>query len=470
MNRGIVMIAMGSEYEKLAAATIRASLPNISVPLTIIFNTNTPVGDWVGLDKINKIVIPINTDSNREIKVQLYRYTPYDKTLYIDVDSVIRRPGIEKIFDRLLTDHIVFQQHNRWEPFKKYYDIYRRAMKQFDCHLPINIMIGGFFAFRKTSDTRRFFDLWLEYWEDFGRGRDMPPLACAIQNSGIRHSIITRQTDKLFSFGFDSECIAIHRMKRDDLRFFNIPEHIQNKPFDKGNNCDWTPVYFESSQNEWLIKKTNIELQDKRERAYIHHYFSYLRCGGKRVLDLGCGFGQFLLVCRRYGNGVVGIVPPLEKYKSKRNIDNSDSLDYELFCRERLEKNRIKWVECDIEKTDELRNVTQGEKFDVINCKHAINLIFRKHFDFKRDISQYKNDGVWIIDNSFRSTMNLFFDIIRERLNNEGVLFIASLNSVNVIDYSREMISIGNSHEFDVEIFRDGHNHKFTLKNNGSSK
>ena len=455
------MIAMGEEYERLASETLKISIKNISIPITVIFNTDKYAGDWNGLETVNKIIVHCDTDMNREIKTQLYRYTPYAETLYIDADSIIVKKGIEGIFEKLKENHIVFQRHKRWEKFQRYYEIYRRAMKQFDCSVPIDITIGGFFAFRKTSDTERFFDLWYEYWQDFGCGRDMPPMACAVQNSGIKYSIITRQDDKYFSFGIDENCIAVHRLAGDDLLKYGVHQHKQNKPFD-GNRLDWSMVYFDIHQNEWLVKKTNIQLQDKRERKYIYNYMPDLRKGKKDVLDIGCGFGQFLLVCRRYGNKTVGIIPPLNNYEKKIGLNNSDSLDYELFCRERLQKNRISFIECDFSKAIEEKTMPlNGSKFDVINCKHAINLILRKCFNFNGPLNEYKNNGSWIIDDYFYHTIGNMFDLVNNYLKDGGIFFIASLNSSNAKKYSEILKEIALEKGFSTETFRDDHNHLF---------
>jgi SAM-dependent methyltransferase len=461
-KRGIVMIAMGEEYERLASETLQHSIRNVEIPVTVIFNRENYTGDWSGLELINKVFVNCETNKNREIKTQLYEYTPYEETLYMDVDAVIHKKGIEKVFDKLKTAHIVFQRHFEWVKYKKYYDIYRRAMNMFDCQLPIDVMIGGFFAFRKTSDVKTFFDLWLEYWEDFGSGRDMPPLACAVQNSGINYNTITRQDDKFFSFGMDYECVAIHRVHGDDLKYFGIKPHKQNKPFDVGCREDWNMVYFNFHQNKWLEKKVNVELQNKREHKYIQKYMPFLREGGKQILDIGCGFGQFCLICRRYGNTAIGIMPPLEKYETKQGINNSDSFDYELYSRDRMKKNRIPFIECDFSEAVKKNNFPVFEKrFDVINCKHAINLILREHFDFKKEMNIYDNLGEWILSESLKKEIVSIFVYVDSILNDNGMFILASLNSTNAKDYSDFIQEAAMSVGFDCQVFNENRTHVF---------
>jgi SAM-dependent methyltransferase len=434
-KRGIVYIAFGQNYCDLAANTIEISRKHTELPITVI--TNIPdekrSGKWLKIPDVSFLYLPYETNENRVVKTQLYKYTPYDITLYIDTDAIIQKPGIERVFEGLKTNHIVLQRHTRWEKFKKYYEIYRRAAKQFDCSLPLDIFIGGFFCFRKTVDVERFFDLWFEYWEDFGMGRDMPPLACAVQNSGINYSVVTKNEDKLFSFGIDSDCVAIHRVQKNDLAKFNIPAHKQNKPFDVNKRTDWTQVYFDFKENPWLEKKVNTQLADKRERKYILNYIPEIRNGSLDILDIGAGFGQFLLCCRRYGNKAIGILPPLTRYEGKIGINNSDSLEYELYSRDRIARNKLEMIEQDFYLSIlEIKNPFQGRAFDVINCKHAINLIMRNHFTFPREMDKYKNDGLWIIDQALYDVYEKLFKLIDKMLKPEGIFCLSLLACKNI--------------------------------------
>lgn len=463
LTRGIVMIAMGAEYEKLAAATIRHSMLHTSLPFAVVFNNDTPAGDWSGLI-VHRIIVDCQTDKNRLIKTQLYKYTPYIQTMYMDVDAVIQASGIERVFDGLQNAPAVFQRHTTWSKFKKYYDIYRRAIIQFDSALPVDIMLGGFFAFNRDPRVAAFFDLWRNYWVSFGCGRDMPPLACAVKNSGLPYHTITCQVDKLFSFGYRGDCIAVHRVRGDDLqKKFNIPEHKQNKPFDIGHKDDWAMVYLDKLNNDWLKKKVDIVKQESRERRYINENLPKMLSGGLRVLDIGCGFGQFLYIARRYGNTCLGVMPPLEKYETKSGIPNSDSLEYELFCRERMEKIKVPFVECDIE--DVLYNegiFPVSGFFDVINCKHALNLMLRRCFDFGVDIANYDNKGAWILDDSFRATMRRFLTVVMDKLAIGGVFMLAALTATNTLEYSDEVVSIAGSMGLKIETLNRGLNHRFT--------
>lgn len=245
MNKGLVYISFGEEYDRLAAHTIAISKQHVSIPITVLTNVKVRHQKWQESPGINFIYIDVPTNDNREVKNQIYKYSPYDETLYVDCDSIIKRPGIEKIFDHLQNKDIVFQHHSLWIANKKYYRLYRDTAKKFGVSLPLQVVLGGFWAFRKSSEMIKFFDLWNQYWKDMGSGRDMPALACAIKNSGIPHSIVHKKEHKFFSFGIIADTIVVHRTHASDLHdYYGIPMYRQNKKFDEGHRDYWQMVSF----------------------------------------------------------------------------------------------------------------------------------------------------------------------------------------------------------------------------------
>ena len=99
MTQGIVIIAMGDEYEKLAAYTMAISSYYVKVPIAVLTNVKYRHEKWKDAQNIEFIYVDISTDSNREVKNQLYKYSPFGETIYLDCDSVITRYGIESVFD-----------------------------------------------------------------------------------------------------------------------------------------------------------------------------------------------------------------------------------------------------------------------------------------------------------------------------------------------------------------------------------
>jgi hypothetical protein len=247
-ERGICYIAFGENCDTIAAHTVALSAKNTSLPITVITNVEKCHPKWDKTQGINFIYVNMPIEKNREIKTQLYKYTPYDETLYIDCDSVIAKQGIEKIFDHFNGNDLILQAYGTrpWISENKFYRIYRDTAKKLDCHLPLNIYVGGIFVFRKSETTKKFFDTWNEYWNIMGCGRDMPSLACTMQKINIPFSTITKKDHRFFIFGDDPAYTIIHPLSLRLLSIkYGIPYLSFYKGFDKNYSYDWGLVYFD---------------------------------------------------------------------------------------------------------------------------------------------------------------------------------------------------------------------------------
>lgn len=245
MTKGLIYVAFGDEYLKLALSTIAYSRKFTDLPITVVYNSKSFMVSSMKLENVSFVYCGIPTDKNRAVKTSINSITPYDLTLYMDCDSVIQKKGIKKVFNLLGDADILLQRYSKWVEGKPYYNIYKNTALKTGATLPLDVFIGGFFCFRKNERTANFFNTWNKFWELNSSGRDMPSLACAVQKSYLFKNIITMNEHKMFSFGIDKKCVAVHRKRFDDLfRSFNIPIHKQNKQFDKKINNDWKLVQF----------------------------------------------------------------------------------------------------------------------------------------------------------------------------------------------------------------------------------
>lgn len=186
VSRGIVYVVFGKNYERLAVETIAINRRFTDLPFCVFTNIQSYNREhgWKGIKNVTFKEFPSMPDHmNRSIKTQIAKITPYSQTIYLDVDMALQNKGIEHVFDYLNgnTD-VVLNKYLRWEENDKILRIYKRAMKQFGCSLPLDVYNGAFIAFNKCQRVSEFFDLWHIYWIKFGMKREMPCLACAIQN------------------------------------------------------------------------------------------------------------------------------------------------------------------------------------------------------------------------------------------------------------------------------------------------
>jgi len=245
LSQGILYLAFGSEYLKLSLATLAHSRQFTDLPFHLI--SNLPVDyKWLDDNHVTTTLVDIPNDENRKVKTNLIEYTPFDRTLYLDCDSVINKPGIEQVFSFVDEHDIVLHKYINFRVGKKIFRIYKTAMINAGITLPLMVYSGAFVVFKQDNSSRRFFSEWNRHWSLNGCGRDMPSLACAAKTSGVDIREISKK-DGIFSvMGTEMNCIVVHRGLgiRSLKHLFGIENYQQNKPFDKGRRGDWSMVPF----------------------------------------------------------------------------------------------------------------------------------------------------------------------------------------------------------------------------------
>jgi len=73
---------------------------------------------------------------------------------------------------------------------------------------------------------------------------------------------------------------------------------------------EWERKFNKLLTDPFLKKKYNRKRRIQEKKDYINENCSSLKKGGKFILDIGPGPGEFLELCRKYGNKVSGIDAP----------------------------------------------------------------------------------------------------------------------------------------------------------------
>lgn len=238
-SKGLVYVAFGKEYDKLAAHTIAYSQQFTDLPICVFTNIDDKYYDrhtkWKDTRNVQFKFIAESQDNNRNIKTSLIKYSPFDLSLFLDCDSVIQKPGIERAFDLIGDNDLLLHKYTRWERGNKVMGIYKNLMLQLKMRLPITVYDSAFLLFRRNERVENFFKLWNTYWDISGRGRDMPALACAANNFDIKIKETTKESDALMSKTYDSKVVVQHEYGNHWNTKFGIPKHKEHKPFDVGN-------------------------------------------------------------------------------------------------------------------------------------------------------------------------------------------------------------------------------------------
>jgi hypothetical protein len=226
---GILLVAFGEQYDRFAAHCVKYSRKITDIPICVLTNLLKKSSAWEGVKNIEFKYFPIDRSENREIKTTMINHTPFEKTLYLDCDSIIQNRGIEKIFDLIQPDSVLLNIYGRWA--KSAPSLYRKAFKNANIGLPINIYYGALCGFMKGEKTSGFFSLWNRYWKINGRGREMPSLACAVKNSNISVREISNK-DEIFSWFTWRNTIIQHEYGQHLRRLVGCPDFKAYKPFD----------------------------------------------------------------------------------------------------------------------------------------------------------------------------------------------------------------------------------------------
>jgi hypothetical protein len=235
MEKGIITIAFGAEYDRIAAACMKYSLRFTDLPICVSTNLREEYRSDVWAEIPNVTFLEHNkTDSfNRAVKVRLALLSPFENTIYIDADAVIQKQGIERVFEPL--DHggdFVLNVSDYWQPGNRIPNIYARALLATGAKLPMSVYNGGFIAWRKNPATNDAFGLWKKYWQLTGSGRDMPALACAIQQMPNLKVIELYKQPVFAPSSKQPECIIQHNYNDTFFEDFDLPRFQESKPFD----------------------------------------------------------------------------------------------------------------------------------------------------------------------------------------------------------------------------------------------
>jgi len=201
-KRGIMLISFGFDYEKITPMCIRSIRKFTNVPITV--HTNVP--DFVrniefdSFENIRFVMHDLNDDENRVIKTQLSKFSEYDETIYIDVDSTVLSNEFLELFDFLKNNEIIsplwkklsIDKLEKMKVISKRYEDFYKVINEKNIS-SFNFIAGGICAFKKTDNVDKFFSKFYENWEYFGRKQDMPALNKTLIESTIKLMILDKK-------------------------------------------------------------------------------------------------------------------------------------------------------------------------------------------------------------------------------------------------------------------------------------
>ena len=152
MKKGILYIAFNEAYIKetlLSAESLKRYMPEIPVALITNQELSSPFIDQVIIKKIK----------HARSKVDLVSETPFEKTIYLDSDTLIVR-DISDMFEVLDRFDVAFT-HDYARKRKKYSDVIPEYSEIPYSFSEVN---GGIMAYNNSQRTIDFLELWKKYF------------------------------------------------------------------------------------------------------------------------------------------------------------------------------------------------------------------------------------------------------------------------------------------------------------------
>ena len=224
---GVMMIAFGLEYCKIAPALARSIREFSDIPICV--HTNIPEtlrnDNWTQIEGVSFKFYNMQDNENRVVKTQFGKYTTFKKTLYIDVDSKVLSGKFIELFSYLDKVDMVFPEWKIYSQpqlellsrafnFKQFLRVFKKLSIQQE-----QLISGGICCFVKNDATDRFFTDFYELWKWTERRQDMPGLngALFLHREKIKYALLTK--DKYNNT--DSSVIrSLHSIDNHDLLGF----------------------------------------------------------------------------------------------------------------------------------------------------------------------------------------------------------------------------------------------------------
>lgn len=332
-NRGIMLIAFGFDYEKISIHCVESIRQFSDIP--IILHTNIPdyvrTKEWCDISNIEFIFHDMNDDENRIIKTQLSKYSKFEQTLYIDVDSSVVSDEFLYPFEDLEFYDILSPEWKTYHinDLRKLSETSNKFKKFLQISEKLNIeketfIAGGVCFFNKNERVDKFFEDFHKFWKETDRKEDMPGLNGAMM---LNKDIVKILSNKQFN-NYNSEMIVSHHNSLIEYSHLtNFTRKRYNPKSDRWESCDQGTTDFYSKPKvafvydikNWafyimshnikskLYKKFDIDIVQFDEQLDMEKY-DVIICFSPSVLPISI-------------NNYDSIICGISSHKSKENLE-----------------------------------------------------------------------------------------------------------------------------------------------------
>lgn len=178
-GRGVCLIAYGRKAEQEAHECLKSVLRFNSWPHCFAGDQIEQAPDYTDVQK------------SRWAKVTLDRWSPFDRTLYLDADTRVQgniSAGFDMLddgFEVLIAASAQQGNQNMWHISREERE---KTFDQYQCDEVLQLQ-GGVFWFRQCEAVRRFFEAWRVAWLEY-RQFDQAALLRALHMAPVRLHVL----------------------------------------------------------------------------------------------------------------------------------------------------------------------------------------------------------------------------------------------------------------------------------------
>jgi hypothetical protein len=181
LDNGIVYIAFGTYYVSMCYSSVVSLRNHSKLPVLIISNEDLH-SKFQDISNIYfKKVIEI--DDARLIKTNLLNYTLFNKTIFLDCDTLVFT-DLSFLFNQLNFFDLLIKQRN-----SSYNKNSHKGQLLIEGNTKVKDLShwnSGVFCFVKNKNTELFFSKWFDKFKDYSYSFDQPSLVYSVYNTDIK--------------------------------------------------------------------------------------------------------------------------------------------------------------------------------------------------------------------------------------------------------------------------------------------
>lgn len=214
-----------------------------------------------------------------------------------------------------------------------------------------------------------------------------------------------------------------------------------NIPLKKVPNNNWEIKFKEVMSDPFIQRKYDRNKRINDKVSYINKWTPEVMNGDGYIIDIGPGPGEYLELCRFFGNKIQG-------FDAKPDLSMMGN-NYIKICQLMAERQDIPIIFDDFISILSNDEIIEEGSISLINSQGAIEQIFKKFIDFPEGINKEgwipSHNGYWIYSDESQRSFNLMLEKFNRWLRYGGKVVIYANGSMNNEIFNKLLINAVNN-------------------------